>query len=80
MIERGVEIGEDGVVGHAREQRHDGAEVVVGRDPTTRAMEEVRGDSVVAGGGGATGDVLDVRVDAEGLHDDDDRSLGGAAR
>ena len=47
------------------------AEVAVRRGAAAGAVEQVGGDGVVAGGGEAAGDVLDVVVDAEGLLDHD---------
>ena len=50
------------------------AEVAVGDDGATGAVEHVGRDGVVAGRGDPAGDVFDVRVDAERLLDHDDRA------
>ena len=75
MIERGVDIHEDAVVGDRFEELHHLGELVVAGDASTRAMEEVGRHRVIAGCGGAARHVFDVVVDAERFHHDDHRAL-----
>ena len=63
--DRGVDVGQDAVVGDAFEERHDLAEVVVRRGAAAGAVEERGRDGVVARRGEAPGHVLDVVVHTE---------------
>ena len=76
VVERRVDVGEDRVVAaDPDEVLHHRAEVAVVDDGArSGAVEHVGRDRVVADGGEAPRDVLDVRVHAERLLDHDDRT------
>ena len=75
VAERRVDVGHDRlVVPDPDEVLDHRAEVSVVDDRAAGAVEHVGCDGVVAGRGHAAGDVFDVRIDAEGLLDDDDRA------
>src|SRR2546430_5777413 len=76
--QRGVHVDEDGVVVEMLVQRDHLGEIRVRRGAATGPVEEVRRDRVIAGVGEPARDVLDVRVHAERLLDDDDRTAGVA--
>ena len=70
VVERGVGVHEDPVVGEAFEQREDRREVgVVLHRAATGAVEERRREGVVSHVGEPRRDVADVRVHAERLLD-----------
>ena len=74
IVERAANIGEHGLVAaDVLEELEHLLELPVFDDRSgAGAVEQIGGDRVVSGGRAPTGDVFDVRIDAEGLlhHDD----------